>query len=191
MSGIGFDLPLTASDEALGAMSDDEVADDLADEVLELLTGWLRQHLERPEELACLESIDAEALAEVDPDAFQMGKLRMLFDDKWQLGAEAAWHWYQHAAAGAWDELNGLLSGAKLQLSPPKLTVRQLLAAEEGQPILARGGGALWLVKPDGSFILTKGQALPAGDAVAIATAKKLAADRLCGCGLCAAAGSR
>ncbi|HWO24070.1 MAG TPA: hypothetical protein VNO30_35250 [Kofleriaceae bacterium] len=165
----------------------------LAYAVLEVLNGYLEQHLAAAAEQRVLEDLDE--MVEVDCDALEAGKVAYLFHEHWALGALCGYHWYTHALAACWDPIGALFAERGQKVTARKPDTAQEYGPQESYA-LAPCGDSMLAVHPSGDAILSTGededQVVPYDAKALGASARRLAKalhdTRLCRCSLCEAA---
>jgi hypothetical protein len=139
---------------------DEEAWDELFDRVNGILTQYLKKHLRRDTEARFLEDIDAGCVVELDHDDCENGRLTLLFNDGWALGAEAAEHWYTLALAACFDDVEKVLGKRGFTSKNPREDVGELARKGTGTLPLVVIGTELAGVGADGALMATEGVTL-------------------------------
>ncbi len=176
------------------AILDEDQAETLAYEVLEIIAHYLALHLASAAELTVWEGLD-DAI-EVDCDAARAGGVAFIFHDHWALGAACGYHWYEHALAACWGSVTELFNrhGERLAIKPPR--VEKLYAPQRSGYVLGVAAGDVVAVHSSGEVIVPRADAEdavlelddPSLDQATRDVVTGLHATGLCACSLCAAA---
>jgi hypothetical protein len=184
MGATALSLELEAKKPGKEPDLDDEAWEELFDKVNGILTGYLEKHLRRDAEAGFLEDIDAGCVVELDHDDCENGRLTLLFNDSWALGAEAAEHWYTLALAACFDDVEKALGKRGFKSKTPRGDVGELARKGTGTLPLVVIGSELAGIGKDGTLMVTEGVKLELSEKDKALIAKT-AKTRQCHCELC------
>lgn len=192
MSGAVLEIAAKPATRGMTLAEDD--AETLAYAVLELINGYLVEHLASAAELTVWEVLDD--VIEVDCDAASAGGVAFIFHDHWPLGAACGYHWYEHALAACWGAVLELFGAQGQRVTSRRPHVDKLYAPQRRGYVLGVAAGDVVAVHSSGEVIVPRVGAEDAVlqlddaslDEVTRDVGTRLYATGLCECSLCGAA---